>query len=115
VRGKGGLVREVMIPHNLSEQLETLRFDLPKRVKDRKIRYLTQYNINAGCYLSNQFTIASKRLFNWSGGLHGLRHSYAQDRMHELEGLQVDVEDAKIIVSQELGHFGPEIVDVYLR
>jgi hypothetical protein len=44
-----------------------------------------------------------------------LRHSYAQDRVMELQTLRLSQEAAKEVVSQELGHFRPEITDTYLR
>ena len=37
VKGKGGLVREVLIPKPLSQQLEVLRLDRPLLITDRKI------------------------------------------------------------------------------
>lgn len=50
----------------------------------------------------------------WSRGAHGVRHSYAQERMAELQrGLRYD--DALEVVSQELGHFRPGITREYLR
>ncbi len=36
---------------------------------------------------------------------HGLRHSYAQERMQELLGRGVSYNQARELVSQELGHF----------
>ncbi len=47
--------------------------------------------------------------------LHGLRHGYAQDRMAELTRLGLSSKHRLLIVSQELGHFRPEIVTTYLR
>ncbi len=48
-------------------------------------------------------------------GLHGLRHGYAQDRMVELTRIGFSRKDRLLIISQELGHFRPEIVTTYLR
>ena len=50
----------------------------------------------------------------WTGS-HGLRHNYAQDRIHTLVGQGVDYCAAKGIVSEELGHHRSEIIEVYLR
>ena len=58
---------------------------------------------------------ASTTVLGWSKGGHGLRHSYAQDRVMELQTLRLSQEAAKEVVSQELGHFRPEITDTYLR
>ncbi|MDF5425801.1 site-specific integrase, partial [Vibrio parahaemolyticus] len=51
---------------------------------------------------------------NWSTGAHGLRHSYAQERMSELQK-NMTYEKALEVVSQEMGHFRPDITEVYLR
>ncbi len=40
VVGKGGLVREVLLPHRLAANLEQRRLDVPERVVDRGVRYL---------------------------------------------------------------------------
>lgn len=115
VKGKGGLAREVMVPYRLSDQLEKLRLDHPKWITDRKIHYQTQYAIPGGNKLSQQFSQKSKELLDWSGGLHGLRHSYVQNRMRELKRMKLSESDAKKIVSQEVGHFRTSILNDYLR
>ncbi|KAG1682859.1 Valine--tRNA ligase [Nymphon striatum] len=46
---------------------------------------------------------------------HGLRHSYAQERMGELRSQGLTREYALEIVSQELEHFRPDITEIYLR
>ena len=51
----------------------------------------------------------------FSNGGHGLRHSYAQERMAELKSLGLARAIALETVSQELGHFRAEITEVYLR
>ena len=115
VQGKGGLVREVRIPTNLAHKLESQRLDTPIKVTDRTIHYTQYYNINAGQKWANSFSQASSRALGWTAGAHGLRHSYAQERMHELQSNGLSRLDALTTVSQELGHFRPEITEVYLR
>jgi integrase len=115
VIGKGGLTREVIIPYSLSQQLELHRLELPIIVKDRKINYECHYNIGGGKGWSNSFSAASKRVLGWSHGAHGLRHTYAQSRMDELQRNSFIYSEALGIVSQELGHFRPDITEVYLR
>ena len=115
VAGKGGLVREVMLPRNLSEELEKRRLRQPGEIIDRGIRYAQRYDISGGRYFSGIFGATSKRMLGWSTGAHGLRHSYAQDRMIELLELGYSREARTTIVSQELGHFRPGIVNEYLR
>ncbi|MGP4958740.1 site-specific integrase [Pseudomonas helleri] len=114
VQGKGGLCREVLIPRHLSERLESQRLALPQAVTDRGIHYQQHYHINGGQRWSASFSAAATRALGWSSGAHGLRHSYAQERMSELQRT-LHRDDALRVVSQELGHFRPEITEVYLR
>ncbi|MGH8490682.1 MAG: hypothetical protein ACREXS_17910 [Gammaproteobacteria bacterium] len=55
------------------------------------------------------------RALGWSTGAHGLRHAYAQERMCELQAHGKSYNLARELVSQELGHFRGDIVEVYLR
>jgi len=115
VTGKGGLIREVLIPHHLADKLEERRFDVPQQITDRGVNYEQKYDIGAGQKWSNSYTQASNRALSWSEGAHGLRHSYAQERMNELQNSGYSRDIALETVSQELGHFRPEITEVYLR
>lgn len=114
VDGKGGLIREVLIPKDLAEKLEERRLEQPKIIVDRGVNYTSHYAINGGNRWSSSFSTASKRTLNWSAGAHGLRHSYAQERMKELKS-SLSYRDSLEVVSQEMGHFRPEITEVYLR
>jgi integrase len=115
VNGKGGLIREVQLPRSLSEQLEARRLETPKIVTDRNVHYKNvRYDVAGGKAFSNSFSAASKRALGWSGGAHGLRHSYAQERMSEAQNTMTRALALKI-VSQEMGHFRAEITEVYLR
>ncbi|MBN3967544.1 site-specific integrase [Pseudomonas gregormendelii] len=115
VQGKGGLIRQVTIPLVLAERLESLRLDMPRRVTDRGIYYQQYYDLAGGHRWSASYSAASTRVLGWSAGAHGLRHSYAQQRMTELQLLGLERVVALETVSQELGHFRPEITEVYLR
>lgn len=115
VKGKGGLVREVLLPSHLARQLESKRLDSPQKVTDRGIHYAQYYAINGGNKWSSSFSKASERALGWSSGAHGLRHSYAQERVHELQASGLSRHVALETVSQELGHFRPDITEVYLR
>jgi integrase len=115
VAGKGGLVREVLIPHPLAERLETIRLPTPITITDRGIHYTQHYKIAGGKNWSNSFSAASNRALYWSAGAHGLRHSYAQERMNELQSQGLTRNLALETVSQEMGHFRPEITETYLR
>ncbi len=115
VIGKGGLVREVMIPDNLAQRLEERRLEQPREVIDRNIHYQQHYDIQAGRNWSQSFSRSSQNVLGWSNGAHGLRHSYAQERMDELRSQGLTREYALEVVSQELGHFRPDITEIYLR
>jgi integrase len=115
VVGKGGLVREVAIPVALAERLEVLRLPEPRQVTDRSVHYDTRYDLRGGHAWSQSYSDAAKRVLGWSTGAHGIRHTYAQIRLKEIQSRSYDYEDALEIVSQELGHFRPDITEVYLR
>lgn len=115
VEGKGGLCREVAIDRGLAERLEERRLDEPKTVYDREIRYQQHYDLGGGKQWSDSFSKASERELGWSEGAHGLRHEYAQERMETLQGMGYEYRNALEVVSQEMGHFRPEITEVYLR
>ena len=114
VHGKGGLTREIRLPHVLAQQLEARA--IPSRpIIDRGIHYQQHYDLAGGQRWSNSFSAASNRSLGWSRGAHGLRHSYAQNRMNTLQTAGLSQPDALETVSQELGHFRPGITLVYLR
>ena len=116
VTGKGGLRRQVLLPNDLAASLETKRLAAPKITTDRKVRYLQYYDIGGGNNLSSAFTRASKKALNFSHGLHGVRHSYAQERLDEVKYFfKIDHDSARDVVAQELGHFRGYITETYLR
>ena len=115
VQGKGGLIREVRIPTHLANQLEAQRLPEPKHVTDRTINYIQHYKISAGRAWAASFSRASEKKLGWSEGAHGVRHSYAQERMYELQNSGINRDKALEIVSQEMGHFRPDITETYLR
>lgn len=115
VHGKGGLIREVRIPRVLADKLEATRLPKPKVIQDRGINRESWYDIGGGNSWSASVTRTSEKLFGWSRGAHGLRHTYAQERMAELRQQGHLENTAKETVSQEVGHFRPDITDTYLR
>ncbi|WP_462167612.1 hypothetical protein [Pseudoalteromonas sp. GB43] len=115
MKGKGGLIRDVLIPDALATQLEPRRLAQPITVRDREINYLQRYDIGGGHKWSCSFSKASCRTLFFSNGGHNIRHSYAQERMTELKSLGLSRANALETVSQELGHFRAEITEVYLR
>lgn len=114
VHGKGGLIREVRIPIPLAQRLERTRLAEPRIVKDRGINYKQFYGIGGGQPWSKSVSTAAKGALGWSNGAHGLRHTYAQERMAMLQR-HLTRRQALEVVSQEMGHFRPEITEVYLR
>lgn len=115
VKGKGGLIREVQLPLDLSDQLEGRRLDTAAFKVDRGINYKdVKYDIGAGNALSKAFNRAAKKVLGRSSGIHGVRHTYAQERMNELMKY-CSYDNALETVSQELGHFRKEITLVYLK
>lgn len=115
VVGKGGLIREVSLPKELASRLEATRLAAPQRVTDRGVFYQQHYKIGGGKIWSNSWSKASNRALGWSNGAHGLRHSYAQQRVGELQRSGLEYRDALETTSQEMGHFRVEITEVYLR
>ncbi len=115
VQGKGGLVREVAISKELADELESRRISEPKIIYDRDVKYESLYDIGGGKSWSESFSRAAKSELGWSEGAHGLRHTYAQERVESLQEHGYFYQDALEIVSQEMGHFRPDITEVYLR
>lgn len=115
VVGKGGLCREVQLPQELADRLEDRRLDEPAQITDRGVFYESHYDIAGGNNWSSSFTQASERSLSWSEGGHGLRHSFAQERMQELQERGYERSEALERVSQEMGHFRPEVTETYLR
>ena len=115
VDSKGGLTRAISLPLELAQRLEKHRLDEPMKVMDRGVVYWSNYNVKGGKRFSDAFAAASKRALGWSRGAHGLRHTYAQERMRELARFGLSYTRALQTVSQEMGHFRPEITKIYLR
>jgi integrase len=115
VEGKGGLCREVAIDRELAIKLEERRLDEPKTAYDRGIGYKQHYDLGGGKQWSDSFSKAAQRELGWSEGAHGLRHQYAQSRVSTLQKNGYDYVNALEVVSQEMGHFRPDITLVYLR
>jgi integrase len=115
VAGKGGLVREVLLSQSLAASLEAKRLAEPRQMSDRGVRYIQRYDIGGGQRWSQSFSAASKRALGFSNGAHGLRHSFAQERMEELQRSGKQCDEAKQIVAQEVGHFDKNTTEAYLR
>ena len=115
VVGKGGLVREVLLTRELAEAVEARRLEEPRLVVDRGVQYVQCYTIGGGRSWSQSFSSASRRELGFSNGGHGLRHSYVQERMDELQRRGLAYEQARATVAQEVGHFAGETTEAYMR
>jgi len=115
VVGKGGLIREVLIPGELATLLEDKRLPELRHVADRGVNYIQLYDIGGGQAWSQSFSAASKRELGFSNGAHGVRHSYAQERMEELQNSGMPCAAAKATIAQELGHFDKKTTEAYFR
>jgi len=115
VIGKGKLIREIRLPPELALRLEERRLPAPIQIRDRAVFYDKKFDIGGGKKFSNAFYAASKRTLGYSNGAHGIRHTYAKTELGRCRKRGVLWIAAKTIVSQELGHFRPDIVDAYLR
>ncbi|AEH16422.1 site-specific integrase [Shewanella baltica] len=112
--GKTGLRREILISKDIAELMENTRLTQPKTIIDRKHSFVINYDLLGGKRLSDAFSRASIKTLGWSNGAHGLRFTYAQNRMDN-ELINFTDSEAKLIISQELGHFREEITDRYLE
>lgn len=115
VIGKGGLRRKILIPFSLATRLESLRLKKTEVKTQRGIHYTKYYSIIGGHTFSQRFSRLSTLNFGWSTGAHGLRHSYAQQRIVLLMKNGFSYEYSLKIVSQELGHFSTTNTLTYLR
>jgi len=122
VTGKGGLEREVAITQTLAYQLEIFRLSESRKItaaRGEDTRVFSQYyDIPSGEVWARNFSKTSKLLFGDSRkdhGPHGMRHTFAKIRIKELQRLEFSWNDAREIISQEMGHFRPSETDTYLR
>lgn len=115
VKEKNGLVREVAMPEDLAQQLRARAYDTPRKIIDRGLNFETLFDVGGGRCWSGSFTQASRRVLGWSAGGHGLRHTYADGRVEQLQTLGYSYADAMEITSQELGHFRARVTHAYLR
>ncbi|GAB3628084.1 hypothetical protein PTE30175_02536 [Pandoraea terrae] len=107
--GKGGLARSVAIPKVMYEEINQLRFVWPTIVSDRRKSYTPTFDLAAGQALSLAFTRASQKALGFSFGIHGLRHSYVQRRLNELQGQGFTFLESLEVCAQEVGHFRKDI------
>ena len=115
VKGKGGLIREIIVPTDLAARVNQTRLDRPQARVDRMARVTQFYSLGQGQALSQAFSRASLKVLGHSFGLHGTRYTFCQKQMERLQSSGYPVDSAKELVSQMCGHFRSDIVDVYLK
>jgi integrase len=113
VTGKGGLRREVAISIPLALELRRYKRPEPVTVRDRGVNHISYFDIGGGQALSSSFSRASELVLGYSNGLHGLRHSFAQNRLTQLLSI-LEPKRALETLSNELGHWRPGISLAYL-
>ncbi|WP_229517389.1 hypothetical protein [Paraburkholderia terrae] len=107
--GKGGLTRRIAIPVKLYVELQRYRFDQPTIVRNRGKDLESHFDLAGGQALSMAFSRASRLALGFCLGAHGLRYSYIQRRLSQLEETGFSVLDNLAICSQEVGHFREDI------
>jgi len=116
--GKGGHEYLSTISPRTADQLATIRLGQPKDFKERgqtnTICY-QYYDLIAGKYLSEQWSKASVHALGFSHGIHGLRHTYAQQRIFALLELGIPLIITKQWTAQTLGHYRGDVINTYLR
>jgi integrase len=115
VVGKGGLIREVVIPAVLAERLEAGRQATPQVVIDRGVRYSTPYSkvIGGGAAWSQSVTSASMRVLGRTSGGHSIRATWVNNRIEQLQAAGYGIDDAKQITTQNCGHFSVATLAYY--
>jgi site-specific recombinase XerD len=107
VKSKGGLTREVQFRDKKAYQ-EFKNLALNNLNEDGKF----SFNKNAYRLAVAQ---SAKQLNEKYTADHSFRHNYAQERFSQLLSQGKTELEAKLQISQELGHSRPDIVDHYLR
>ena len=105
------LAKNLGLAVNLSEVFEEW-FNIQM---DKIGHELNMIGTGGGQTWSQSFSAASKMELGFSNGAHGLRHSYAQNRMKELQLSGMRYDEARRTVAQEVGHFDKKTTEAYLR
>jgi integrase len=115
VHGKGGLLRRVAIDNRLVDELNAYKNTASNPRTDRGIHRTSAFDLAGGQSFSQSFSKASEAAIGYSLGAHCLRHIWAKNRFFDLRNSGKSAKTAMHIVSQESGHFRPEITLTYLQ
>jgi integrase len=116
--GKGGHEYISTISPETAKTLELYRLNTPRDFRERKQENVVTkqyYDIPAGKILSMRWNTASGNALNLKRGLHGLRHTFAQERVKDMQRAGMTWEKALECVSQQMGHYRASEVKTYLR
>lgn len=115
VVGKGQLKRLVAVPPEIADRLDAKRLVRPERFTDRECHGIRYFDLVGGHEASYRFSKLSLETLGFSTGLHGLRHTFSQTRVVELQLAGVAWKEAVRALSCELGHFSTANTMTYLR
>jgi len=116
--GKGGHEYISTISAELAKEVAKFRLYEPRDFRERKQENVVTkqyYDLPAGWRLSLGWTETSRQTFGFSHGIHGLRHTFAQERVKAMQTLDMTWDKILECVSQQMGHYRPDQVKVYLR
>jgi integrase len=116
--GKGGHEYTSTISPKTARELEKMRLLIPRDFRERNqpnIVTRQYYNLPAGLRLSKLWSDASKCIFLQPRGLHGVRHTFAQERLREMLQAGMTWDKALQCVSQQMGHYRASEVGTYCR
>lgn len=116
--GKGGHEYVSTISSKTAEELAKYRLPQPRDFRERNqpnVVTKQYYDLPAGLNLSTIWSAASRQVFFTSRGLHGLRHTFAQERLREMLQAGMTWDKARECVSQQMGHYRISELDTYLK
>jgi integrase len=116
--GKGGHEYVSTISLSTAKILEKIRLENPRDFRERQQENVVAkqyYDLPAGKVLSTQWSRAADQALGLKRGLHGLRHSFAQERLKDMQRAGMVWEKALECVSQQMGHYRASEVKTYLR
>lgn len=110
VKGKNGRVRQVPVR---GEVKEVLNRAIESTEPGHKL-FVPPETGTHQAIAEVQYYIWSHRPEGSTARIHGLRHGYAQERFQEFRERGMSQRDAKLAVSELLGHSRIDVVDIYL-
>lgn len=116
--GKGGHHYISTISPQTAQALSQYRLTTPRDFRERNQENIVTkqyYDLPAGLKLSKQWCETAFWALGLKRGLHGLRHTFAQQRVRDLQNADMTCQKALECVSQQMGHYRASEVMTYLR